>query len=37
MNNKSLTEADIRTKFFLPAVVSSKWDVMAQILEGTYT
>lgn len=36
MNKKSLTEADIRTKFILPAIVSSKWDVMTQIREETY-
>jgi type I restriction enzyme R subunit len=35
MNKKSLTEADIRTKFILPAIVSSKWDVMSQIREET--
>ncbi|MEN9469917.1 MAG: hypothetical protein RL630_1650 [Verrucomicrobiota bacterium] len=36
MNKKSLTEADIRTKFILPAIVGSKWDVMSQIHEETY-
>ena len=39
MNKKSLTEADIRTKFITPAIVgeeSEKWDVMTQIREETY-
>jgi type I restriction enzyme R subunit len=36
MNKKSLTEADIRTKFILPAIVGSKWDVMSQIREESY-
>lgn len=36
MNKKSLTEADIRTKFILPAIVGSKWDVMSQIREEAY-
>jgi type I restriction enzyme R subunit len=36
MNKNSLTEADIRTKFILPAIVSSKWDVMLQIREESY-
>lgn len=36
MNKKSLTEADIRTKFILPSIVSSKWDVLSQIREETY-
>ena len=36
MNKKSLSEADIRTKFITPAIVGpggSKWDPMTQMLE----
>ncbi len=33
MNKKDLTEADIRSKFVLPAVLSSGWDLQSQILE----
>jgi len=39
MNKKTLTEADIRTKFITPALVgvnSDKWDVMTQIREEAY-
>ncbi|MDD2463896.1 MAG: hypothetical protein PHI97_07850 [Desulfobulbus sp.] len=39
MNKKSLTEADIRTKFITPALAKDKrgtWDVMTQILEEHY-
>jgi type I restriction enzyme, R subunit len=39
MNKKSLTEADIRTKFITPALVGSngdKWNVMTQIHEEVY-
>jgi type I restriction enzyme R subunit len=39
MNKKSLTEADIRTKFITPALVGAdgdKWDVMTQIREEVY-
>jgi len=39
MNKKSLTEADIRTKFITPALVGpsgTKWDVMTQIREEAY-
>ena len=39
MNKKSLTEADIRTKFITPAIVGEggeKWDVMTQLLEEHY-
>ncbi len=39
MNKKSLTEADIRTKFITPAIVGpngDKWDVMTQIREEVY-
>jgi type I restriction enzyme R subunit len=39
MNKKSLTEADIRTKFITPALVGpdgSKWNVMTQIREEAY-
>ncbi|MBL0163645.1 MAG: hypothetical protein IPP82_08385 [Xanthomonadales bacterium] len=39
MNKKSLTEADIRTKFITPALVGSngdKWNVMTQIHEEAY-
>lgn len=35
MNKKSLTEADIRSKFITPAIVG-KWDLMTQILEEHY-
>ncbi len=39
MNKKTLTEADIRTKFITPALVGAnadKWDVMTQIREEAY-
>ncbi len=39
MNKKSLTEADIRTKFITPALVGTgagKWDLMTQIREEAY-
>src|SRR5882762_564479 len=39
MNKKSLTEADIRTKFITPAIVGeggSKWNVMSQLREEIY-
>lgn len=39
MNKKTLTEADIRTKFITPAIVGDngeKWDVMTQIREEIY-
>jgi type I restriction enzyme, R subunit len=39
MNKKSLTEADIRTKFITPALAGpdgSKWDVMTQLREEVY-
>ncbi|RPJ57671.1 MAG: DEAD/DEAH box helicase, partial [Acidobacteria bacterium] len=38
MNKKELTEADIRTKFITPAIVSpgGKWDVMTQVREEFY-
>jgi type I restriction enzyme R subunit len=39
MNKKTLTEADIRTKFITPAIIGAnvkKWDVMTQILEEHY-
>lgn len=39
MNKKSLTEADIRTKFITPALVGEngdKWNVMTQIREEVY-
>jgi len=39
MNKKKLTEADIRTKFITPALISEgegKWDVMTQIREEAY-
>jgi len=39
MDKKSLTEADIRTKFITPALVGtdgSKWDVMTQLREEIY-
>ena len=39
MDKKSLTEADIRTKFITPAIIGAdgeKWDVMTQIREEAY-
>ena len=39
MNKKTLTEADIRTKFITPALVGvdgSKWNVMTQLREEIY-
>src|SRR5262245_31873407 len=39
MNKKSLTEADIRTKFITPALIGvngDKWNVMTQLREEVY-
>jgi type I restriction enzyme R subunit len=39
MDKKSLTEADIRTKFITPALIGAngdKWDLMTQIREEAY-
>ncbi len=38
VDKKSLTEADIRTKFITPAIVGpdGKWDLMSQVLEERY-
>jgi type I restriction enzyme R subunit len=36
MNKKAFTEADIRTKFITPSLVSAGWDVMTQIREEAY-
>jgi len=37
MNKKTLTEADIRTKFITPALVGSgKWDLVTQMREEVY-
>ena len=38
MNKKELTEADIRTKFITPALVSpgGTWDLMTQLREEVY-
>lgn len=39
MNKKDLTEADIRTKYIMPAVLglgSPKWDSMTQVREEFY-
>ncbi len=36
MNKKQLTEADIRTKFILPAIEKSGWDKNKQIREEVY-
>ncbi len=36
MNKKALTEADIRTKFITPSLVSAGWDLMTQIREEAY-
>lgn len=39
MDKKTLTEADIRTKFITPVLVeadSGKWDVMTQVREEVY-
>ena len=39
MNKKTLTEADIRTKFITPALVGvngTKWNVMTQLREEIY-
>jgi type I restriction enzyme R subunit len=39
MNKKALTEADIRTKFIMPAILGAhgeKWDVMTQVREEAY-
>ena len=39
MDKKSLTEADIRTKFITPAIAGeggSKWNLLTQVLEERY-
>ncbi len=36
MNKKALAEADIRTKFITPSIVSAGWNVMTQIREESY-
>lgn len=37
MNKKSLTEADVRSKFITPAIVGpGKWDLMTQVREEAY-
>ena len=36
MNKKQLTEADIRTKFILPAIEKAGWDKNKQIREEKY-
>ena len=36
MNKKQMSEADIRTKFITPAIVSSGWDINEQIREEVY-
>ena len=36
LNKKLLTEADIRTKFILPALIKTGWDSHFQILEEKY-
>src|SRR3954469_25276026 len=39
MNKKTLTEADIRTKFITPAIVGvngTKWNAMTQLREEIY-
>src|SRR5471030_3278970 len=36
MNKKSLTEADIRTKFITPGFLAAGWDLMTQIKEEAY-
>src|SRR5271167_558718 len=36
MNKKTLTEADICTKFITPSIVSAGWDLMTQIREEFY-
>ena len=33
MNKKSLTEADIRTKFITPAIEAAGWDKVTQMRE----
>ncbi|MBE6094735.1 MAG: DEAD/DEAH box helicase [Schwartzia succinivorans] len=33
MNKRDLSEADIRTKYIMPAIVKAGWDVMTQIRE----
>ncbi len=35
-DKKHLTEADIRTKFIMPAIISSNWDLMTQIREEAF-
>ena len=36
MNKSDLTEADIRTKYILPALLEAGWDVQKQIREEKY-
>ena len=36
VDKKSLTEADIRTKFITPAITQAGWDVMTQIREEVF-
>ncbi len=36
INKKTLTEADIRTKFITPNIVKSGWDLHSQIREEVY-
>lgn len=36
MNKKSLTEADIRTKFILPNIISAGWNVDTQVREEVH-
>jgi len=36
MDKQALTEADIRTKFITPNIVSAGWDLMTQIREEVY-
>ena len=36
MNKKSLTEADIRTKFITPAIEAAGWDKQKQLREEVY-
>lgn len=37
LDKKQLTEADIRTKFITPAIISSNWDLMTQIAASRAT
>jgi type I restriction enzyme, R subunit len=36
VNKKTLTEADIRTKFITPAIVAAGWDQKTQMREETF-